>query len=107
MILRISSLSHTDTSTPEQTSCATTAAVVSITTAVFVGCVSVVIHIAICVYQCKSRKTKKGQANRNSTGDYDAAKIEVVYEEVPDKKEGGEVIRMERNQAYSQPPWMK
>jgi len=96
-------ISFADNSTHEQT-CATTTAVASIATAVSIGGVSVAIHIAVCVYQ---RKKMKGQVNRNYGGGDDAEKIEVVYEEVPDKKEGVEVIRMEENQAYSPHPWMK
>jgi len=42
----------------------------------------------------------------NSTGNGDTTNIEVIYEEVQHKKEGGEVIKMEENQAYSPPPWM-
>ena len=95
--------SHTGACTPEQ-SCATTTALASIATAVVVGSVSVVVHIAVCVYQRKCRKKMKGQAN--STGNGDAARSEVVYEEVPDEREGGEVIKMEQNQAYS-PPWVQ
>ena len=49
----------------------------------------------------------KGQASRNSAQDDDAAKIEIVYEEVADKKQGDEVIRMEENQAYSPRTLMK
>jgi len=46
----------------------------------------------------------KGQANITRNGD--AARSEVVSEEVPDESEGSEVIKMEQNQAYS-PPWMQ
>ena len=91
----------------EQTCCATTTAVASITSAILVGCVSVVIHVAFIFYQSKRRKKMKGQASRNSAEDGDTAKIEIVYEEVADKKQGVEVIRMEENQAYSPHPWMK
>ena len=45
----------------------------------------------------------KGQAN--STGNGDAARSEIIYEEVRDNREGSEVIEMEQNQAYS-PPWV-
>ena len=102
--------SHTGTGTVlinEQTCCATTTAVASITSAVLVGCVSVAIHIALLFYQSKRRKKMKGQASRNSAQDDDAAKIEIVYEEVADKKQGDEVIRMEENQAYSPRTLMK
>ena len=47
----------------------------------------------------------KGQTNITRNGD--AARSEVVYEEVPDKREGGEVIKMEQNQAYSSLPWVQ
>ena len=96
--------SHTGTGTVlihEQTCCTTTTAVASITSAVLVGCVSVAIHIAVLFYRSKRRKKMKGQASRNGAQDDDAAKIEIVYEEVADKKQGNEVIRMEENQAYS------
>ena len=49
----------------------------------------------------------EGQASRNSAQDDDAAKIEIVYEEVADKKQGDEVIKMEENQAYFPHPLMK
>ena len=63
------------------------------------------IQIVVGVYQCKSRKKVKALAN--STGDGDAANIEIIYDEVQDKMEGSEVIKMEENQAYSPPPWMQ
>jgi len=91
----------------EQTCCVTTTAVASVTSAVLVGCVSVAIHIAVFIYQSKRRKKMKGQASRNSAQDDNAAKIEIIYEEVADKKQGGEVIRMEENQAYSPCTLMK
>ena len=94
--------SHAGACTPEQ-SCATTTALASIATAVVVGSISVMVHIAVCVYQCKCKKMK-GQANITRNGD--AVRSEVVYEEVPDNGEGGEVIKMEQNQAYS-PPWVQ
>lgn len=83
-----------------------TTALVSVFTAVFIGCGSVVIHIAVCVYQSKHRK-KSVKVQANSTGNGDTTNIEVIYEEVQHKKEGGEVIKMEENQAYSPPPWMR
>lgn len=99
------SSSHSDIHEQNCCSCTTTA-LVSVFTAVFIGCGSVVIHIAVCVYQSKHRK-KSVKVQANSTGNGDTTSIEVIYEEVQHKKEGGEVIKMEENQAYSPPPWMR
>jgi len=85
-------------------SCTTTTVLASVFTAVFVGCGSVVIHIAYSVHQCKYRKSVK--AKPSSTGDGDTARMEPIYEDVADLKERGEVIKMDENDAYARPPWL-
>ena len=78
--------------------CTTTTAVASILSATLVACVSVVVHIAVCVYYSKTKKTDR---TTPSTGDVNTAKTEAVYEEV---SEGNEVLEMKQNRAYSSHP---
>ena len=93
--------SHTDNQlcscTTERT-CTTTTAVASVLSAILVACVSVVIHIAVCVYYSK---TKKINHTTHSAGDVNAVQTEAVYEEV---SEGNDVLEMKQNQAYSSYP---
>ena len=95
--------SHTDPgnqlcSCTTESICTTTTAVASVITAILVACVSMVVHIAVCVYY---RKTKKTNRTTHSAGDADTAKTEAVYEEV---SEGNEVLEMKQNHAYSSHP---
>ena len=69
----------------------TTTAMVSVITAVLVGCVSIVIHIAVCAYYIKHKK-KHTTHNVNT---------EAVYQEVSDQKKENEAIETKQNQAYS------
>ena len=78
--------------------CTTTTAVASVITAILVACVSVAIHIAVCVYYSKTKKTDR---TTHSAGDVNTAKTEAVYEEV---SEGNEVLEMKQNRAYSSLP---
>lgn len=71
--------------------CTTTTAVASVITAVLVGCVSIVIHIAVCAYYIKHNK-KHTTHNVNTEG---------VSQEVSGQKKENEPIETKQNQAYS------
>ena len=106
MIFAISagmSPSHTDPdnqlcSCTTECTCTTTTAVASVLSAILVACVSAVIHIAVCVYYSKTKKTNR---TTHSAGDVNTVKTEAVYEEV---NEGNEVLEMKQNRAYSSLP---
>ena len=70
----------------------------SVITAILVACVSVVVHIAICMYYSKTKKTDR---TTHSAGEVNTVKTEAVYEEV---LEGNEVLEMKQNHAYSSLP---
>ena len=78
--------------------CTTTTAVASVITGILVACVTVVVHVAVCVYY---RKTKKTDRTTHCAGEANTAKTEAVYEEV---SEGNEVLEMKQNRAYSSLP---
>lgn len=95
--------SHTDPgnqlcSCTTESICTTTTAVASVITAILVACVSMVVHVAVCVYYSETKKTNR---TAHSVGEVNTVKTEAVYEEV---SEGNEVLEMKQNCAYSSHP---
>ena len=88
--------SHTDPACT--TTCTTTTAVASVLSAILVACISAVIHIAVCVYYGRTKKTNH---TTHSVGDVNTVRTEAVYEEVSERNE---VLEMKQNQAYSSFP---
>ena len=75
--------------------CTTTTAVASVITAVLVGCVSIVIHITVCAYYIKHKKTNQTTHNARDTN------TEAVSQEVSGQKNENEAIETKQNQVYS------